>query len=114
MLASKPLIFLALVLGSIFLLWKLDPEESASSMDELGMPKRRFLELVRSPRYRGRVIKLGRLRLVRRTELLAHLEELSSGSSGEESSDLVHRSTVPSLLKELGLEEVPVARNRRD
>lgn len=80
----------------------------ATSAEVLGVPKRRFLEIVRSPSYPGRVLKLGRLRLVRRTEFIAHLELLTQQSATRvQPSERAHdRSRSLGLLDRLGLEEV--------
>lgn len=81
----------------------------ATSAEVLGVPKRRFLEIVRSPSYPGRVLKVGRLRLVRRTEFVAHLESLTDGRATVPESagprDAKARA-VPGLLDRLGLEEL--------
>lgn len=81
----------------------------ATSAEVLGVPKRRFLEIVRSPSYPGRVLKVGRLRLVRRTEFVAHLESVTAqrapraqpAAGGE-----IRGRSVHGLLDRLGLEEV--------
>lgn len=86
----------------------------ANSMEVLGLPKRRFLELVRSPGYPGRVLKLGRLRLVRRTELLAHLEATPAqrSSPGANGAAALASRAVHGLARRLGLEEVTRASGR--
>ncbi len=79
-----------------------------SSLELFGVPPRRFLELVRSPRFPGRVLRLGRLR---RTDLLSFLEQ------ADETPEVVDESPRPtpatSLVERLGLEEVPRPRSRR-
>ena len=80
----------------------------ASSLAVLGIPPRRFLEIVRSPRFAGRVLRDGRLRLVRRVDLLDHLERETDAA--REHNDCDEQPTTaparPSLADRLGLEAV--------
>lgn len=78
----------------------------ANCLETFGLPPRRFLEIARSPRFAGRVLREGRLRLVRRSDLLAHLErttaEAAAGGNDEQPATL-----APSTLADrLGLEVV--------
>lgn len=73
----------------------------ANALEAFGLPPRRFLEIVRSPRFPGRVLRSGRLRLVRPADLLAHLER------GAESEHEAEPPPEPSsLVERLGLEAV--------
>ncbi len=77
-----------------------------SSLELFGLPPRRFLEMVRDPRFPGRVLRVGKLRLARREDLLAHLhavDEAPDEREREESAPPPPRS----LAERLGLEEAP-------
>lgn len=80
----------------------------ASSLAVLGLPPRRFLEIVRSPRFAGRVLRDGRLRLVRRVDLLEHLErETEAAAADNDGDEQAAASTArPTLADRLGLEAV--------
>ncbi len=82
----------------------------ASSLAVLGIPPRRFLELVRSPRFAGRVLRDGRLRLVRRVDLISHLESETEAAREASNDGAEHPTTStttrPTLADRLGLEAV--------
>lgn len=69
------------------------------------LPPRRFLEMVRDPRFGGRVLRIGRLRLVKREDLLAHLHALDEREGDVE--EIEPDRAPASLVERLGLEEVP-------
>lgn len=77
-----------------------------SSLELFGLPSRRFLELVRDPRFPGRVLRVGKLRLVRREDLLAHLHAVDEGPDERDREESAPAGP-PSLAERLGLEEVP-------
>ncbi len=90
-----------------------DPElvSQENVRDLFGVPPRRFLEMVRSPAFPGRVLRIGKLRLVRREELLAHLHKIDEGVRAEAASG--DDEPRPSLATRLGLEEAPAPARRR-
>ena len=83
----------------------------ANVLDALGIPPRRFLELVRSPRFPGRVRRSGRLRLVRRVDLLEHLEHEDEADRVDDVGDETPRRST--LAERLGLEDVRQRARRR-
>lgn len=83
----------------------------ANVLDTFGVPPRRFLEIVRSPRFPGRVLRNGHLRLVRRADFLAALERMD-GEVTEPEAPTEPAKLAP-LAERLGFEEAPRASRRR-
>jgi hypothetical protein len=87
----------------------------ATSLGTFGVPARRFLEIVRRADFPGRVIRNGKLRLVRPADFIAALERIDATEeqgprpTAEAESAPTRRS---SIAEELGLEEAPRARRR--
>lgn len=81
----------------------------ANSLETFGLPPRRFLEIVRSPRFPGRVLRDGRLRLVHRADLLAHLERATAeatSAAGNGNDEQPAATAAGTLADRLGLEAV--------
>ena len=79
-----------------------------------GIPPHVYLEEIRSPRFPLPVIKLGKLRLVKRVDLLAYLDSLASGPGLTREDDArTDDEELDDLLAEVGLERCRPA-GRRD